>query len=173
MSKKLENKCKQVVIIGGLEDFYLLVKNVKNQICDVESNPLNFYSSLSPDGNTLASGSYDNSIRLWDVKKGQQKAKLDAHSNESLSVCLSHDTKYPSFQWQNNHSFDQRYKEKKVQLESISFFITTMNHEMLKMGLIIPIQVCLKRQFYLLERLQTLKSKRLKKFIKVLYFKIF
>ncbi|CAD8130900.1 unnamed protein product [Paramecium sonneborni] len=30
-------------------------------------------SLFSPDGNTLASGSLDKSIRIWDVKKGQQK----------------------------------------------------------------------------------------------------
>ncbi|CAD8118854.1 unnamed protein product [Paramecium primaurelia] len=34
---------------------------------------------FSPDGNTLASGSVDNSIRQWDLKTGQQKAKLDGH----------------------------------------------------------------------------------------------
>ncbi|CAD8114644.1 unnamed protein product [Paramecium primaurelia] len=46
---------------------------------------------LSPDGHTLASGSFDKSIRLWDVKTGQQKAKLDCHSNGIQSVCFSPD----------------------------------------------------------------------------------
>ncbi|CAD8133609.1 unnamed protein product [Paramecium octaurelia] len=35
--------------------------------------------NYSPDDPTLAPGSNDNSIRLWDVKTGQQKAKFDGH----------------------------------------------------------------------------------------------
>ncbi|CAD8213517.1 unnamed protein product [Paramecium pentaurelia] len=46
---------------------------------------------VSSDGSTLASGSQDKSIRLWDVKTGQQKAKLDAHSSGVNSVCFSPD----------------------------------------------------------------------------------
>ncbi|CAD8167247.1 unnamed protein product [Paramecium pentaurelia] len=46
---------------------------------------------FSPDGNTLASGSEDNSIRLWDVKTGQQKAQLDGHDEAVISVCFSPD----------------------------------------------------------------------------------
>ncbi|CAD8142197.1 unnamed protein product [Paramecium pentaurelia] len=43
---------------------------------------------FSPDGNTLASGSYQE-VRLWDVKTGQQKAKLDGHYGTVYSVCFS------------------------------------------------------------------------------------
>ncbi|CAD8107434.1 unnamed protein product [Paramecium sonneborni] len=39
----------------------------------------------------LTSGNFDNSIHLWDVKTGQQKAKLDGHSRKVLSVCFSPD----------------------------------------------------------------------------------
>ncbi|CAD8177574.1 unnamed protein product [Paramecium pentaurelia] len=46
---------------------------------------------FSSDGNTLASGSDDKSIRLWDVKTGQQKAKLDGHEHYVMSVCFSPD----------------------------------------------------------------------------------
>ncbi|CAD8169269.1 unnamed protein product [Paramecium pentaurelia] len=46
---------------------------------------------FSPNGTTLASGSEDKSIRLWDVKTGQQKFKLDGHSHAVLSLCFSPD----------------------------------------------------------------------------------
>ncbi|CAD8175767.1 unnamed protein product [Paramecium pentaurelia] len=39
----------------------------------------------------LTSGSSDKSIRLWDVKTGQQKDKLDDHTNAVYSVCFSPD----------------------------------------------------------------------------------
>ncbi|CAD8090886.1 unnamed protein product [Paramecium primaurelia] len=44
---------------------------------------------FSPDGITLAFGSADKSIRLWDVKTGQQKAKLTIHRGSAWSVCFS------------------------------------------------------------------------------------
>ncbi|CAD8089848.1 unnamed protein product [Paramecium primaurelia] len=46
---------------------------------------------FSPDGNTLASGGSDCSIRLWDVKTGQQKAKLERITSNISSVCFSPD----------------------------------------------------------------------------------
>ncbi|CAD8128937.1 unnamed protein product [Paramecium sonneborni] len=46
---------------------------------------------FSPDGTTLASGSLDKSICLWDVQTGQQKAKLDGHMRSVNSVCFSPD----------------------------------------------------------------------------------
>ncbi|CAD8168211.1 unnamed protein product [Paramecium pentaurelia] len=44
---------------------------------------------ISPDGNTLSSGSEDKSICLWDVKTGHQKAKFDGHEHWVMSVCFS------------------------------------------------------------------------------------
>ena len=47
--------------------------------------------AFSPDGETLASGSSDDSIRLWDVKSGEQKAILSGHSDSVRSVAFSPD----------------------------------------------------------------------------------
>ena len=45
----------------------------------------------SPDGQTLASGSEDNSIKLWDVASGKEKATLAGHSSYVRSVAWSPD----------------------------------------------------------------------------------
>ncbi|CAK91786.1 unnamed protein product (macronuclear) [Paramecium tetraurelia] len=66
-------------------------KNIKIH----ELNKLNGHSNsvrsicFSPDCMTLSSGSDDNSIRLWNVKSGQQKVKLDGHTCGVNSVCFS------------------------------------------------------------------------------------
>ncbi|CAD8131344.1 unnamed protein product [Paramecium sonneborni] len=66
-------------------------KNIKIH----ELNQLNGHTvysvCFSPDGITLASGSHDQSIRLWDVKTGQQKAKFDGHTNIVYSIYFSTD----------------------------------------------------------------------------------
>jgi WD40 repeat protein len=46
---------------------------------------------FSPDGTTLISGSGDDSIRLWDIRKGLRMTKLDGHNSFVTSVCFSPD----------------------------------------------------------------------------------
>jgi WD40 repeat protein len=49
--------------------------------------------AYSPDGMTLASGSQDKTIKLWDVKAGKQQATLKGHTDWVYSVAYSPDGK--------------------------------------------------------------------------------
>ena len=48
---------------------------------------------LSPNGNTLASGSEDTTIRLWDIHTGEHKKTLNGHTQRVYSVAFSPDGK--------------------------------------------------------------------------------
>ncbi|MFM6375544.1 MAG: WD40 repeat domain-containing protein, partial [Microcystis panniformis] len=49
--------------------------------------------NFSPDGKTLVSGSYDNTIRLWNVETGQEIRTLTGHDRSVSSVNFSPDGK--------------------------------------------------------------------------------
>ena len=50
-----------------------------------------FSVAFSPDGKVLASGSYDNTIKLWEVKTGRLINTLTGHSDSVSSVAFSPD----------------------------------------------------------------------------------
>ena len=61
-----------------------------------------FAVSFSPDGSTLASGSWDNTIRLWDVSSGQEKDTLTGHTRRVTAVSFSPDgSTLASGSWDN------------------------------------------------------------------------
>lgn len=47
--------------------------------------------AISPDGKTLASGSFDSTARLWEVKQAKRQHKLERHSRPVSGVCFSPD----------------------------------------------------------------------------------
>ena len=55
---------------------------------------------LLPDGR-LASGSYDNTIRLWDVAAGAETARLEGHSRAVAALCLLADGRLASGAYEN------------------------------------------------------------------------
>ncbi|CAD8174775.1 unnamed protein product [Paramecium pentaurelia] len=79
--------------LNGAKLFNCKWKNIKIQMLNILKGHTQAVLSVcfSPDSSTLASCSGDKSIRLWDVKTGEQKSKLDGHTSTVYSVCFSPD----------------------------------------------------------------------------------
>ena len=68
--------------------------------------------AISADGALIASGSYDTTVRVWDVQTGSVLQVLDGHSDVVLSVAFSADgTRIFSIGWDKTVRVWQRQVE--------------------------------------------------------------
>jgi WD40 repeat protein len=52
------------------------------------------YVAVSPDGSRIASGSYDQIVRVWNAATGDLEAQLKGHTDEVTSVTFSHNARF-------------------------------------------------------------------------------
>ncbi|BAY65252.1 protein kinase [Calothrix brevissima NIES-22] len=72
-----------IFLVESFPSSFFLEKTLKGH-----SNPVDSVA-ISPDGNTLASGSWDNTIKLWNLATGEQIRTFSGHSDTVNSVAFS------------------------------------------------------------------------------------
>jgi WD40 repeat protein len=80
----------QQVLIGLEQEWLIRNPLPTNLLSTLRGHKKTVYSvDFSPDGKILASGSRDNTIKLWDVKTGQELSTLTGHGNSVFSVAIN------------------------------------------------------------------------------------
>ena len=88
VAKKETSKPSGVGSSASAKPRFEILKYLEGHSCDV------FSVCWSPDGKYLASGSEDNTVKIWDAKSGKCIRTLKGHSKSVYSVCWSPDGKY-------------------------------------------------------------------------------
>ena len=81
-----------LLILSACNEFEELLPASKRGLITTFENPKSVtYVTFSPDGSTLASGSVDATVKLWDVTTGEEVITFDGHSSVVYSVGFSPD----------------------------------------------------------------------------------